>query len=73
MSVQDKVRRRTKLYAKLRTTPRDALVDMLVTIHDAIWRHDSDDYPDAEVNGADVIDAVSEVFMDRGMGPREIP
>lgn len=66
-------RRYRLLRKKLRTEPRYVLEDMLAEVYMSIWCLSDRDYPDGEVSGADVIDAIAKTFADRKISPKEIP
>jgi hypothetical protein len=65
--------RKKKLFKKLSEVPKAGLEDMLANIYNTIWSVEALDYPNAEVSGADVIEAIGRIFAARKISPKEIP
>lgn len=57
------------LLKKLGKLDRDGLEHIIVEIHVSLWDPYAEDYPDAEVNGADFIEGVSAILDNRNLGP----
>ena len=61
--------RRVDYYDRLNSLSASEIKSMVTDIHHALWDPEAEDYPDAEVSGADFIEAVSSAFKERGLGP----